>query len=98
MYRIGAPAQDTRDPKPTHPRTSTREQAVVGVGGTAKPMNERRRPSVLNVDTRGVEAGEKGSGVFKFEVTVTMCGVLALSVGDGGKTKSVWDGVLIDDV
>ena len=87
-------------PRPTHPRTSTREQAVVGVGGTANPIKDRLLPSFWKVDTLGVGATfpkplppANGSGVLRLEVTVTMCGVLALSGGEGGKTKSVCEGV-----
>ena len=62
-------------------------------------MNERRLPSRWKVDTLGVGATDpnpapaKGNGLYKLEVTVAMCGVLALRVGDGGKTNSVWEGV-----
>ena len=45
------------EPKPTQPRASTREQAVVGVAGAVSPMNERRRLPLLKVDTRGVGVG-----------------------------------------
>ena len=54
----------------------------------------------LKDDTRGVGAAAKGIGLFRWlDVTVTIWGVrCALSVGDGGNTKSVWDweGVVTD--
>lgn len=78
---------------PTHPRASTSEQAVVGVGGTESPMKERRRPSFLKEDTRGVGAPANGIGLFRLDVTVTICGACDLRVGDGGKTNKVCEGV-----
>ena len=59
---------------PTQPRASTREDAVVGVArGALRPMNDRRRPSTLNVETRGVVVAGKGSAAL--DVTVIVDGV-----------------------
>lgn len=69
------------------PRTSTREEATVGVAGAVRPMYDFRRPSDLNVDTRGVDRVGKG---YEFDVIVSVEGVrVAASVGDGGKTNRV---------
>lgn len=68
------------------PRTSTRDEATVGVAGAVRPIKDLRRPSDLNVDTRGVEIDGKG---YEFDVMVSVEGVRAVRVGDGGKTKSV---------
>jgi len=78
---------------PKNPRASTFEKAVVGVGGAPSPMNERVRPCDRNVDTRGVDELGNGTAAFRLEVKVMADGVRVVSVGDGGNTKSVWDGV-----
>ena len=50
-------------------------------------MNDFRRPSDLNVDTRGVDNDGNGKG---FDVIVSVDGVrVAANVGDGGKTNRV---------
>ena len=50
-------------------------------------MKDFRRPSDLNVDTRGVDIGGNGN---EFDVNVSVDGVrLAARVGDGGKTNRV---------
>jgi hypothetical protein len=54
-------------------------------------MKERRRPSDLNEETRGVGAGELRSD--ELDMRVIVDGVRADSVGEGGKTKSVCAGV-----
>ena len=76
---------------PNQPRASTREEATVGVDGGGTPIKDRRRPSALNDETRGVAKGGKGSEAF--DVSVMVEGVRVERVGEGGKTKSVWDGV-----
>lgn len=75
---------------PTYPRASTLENAVVGVGGAPRPMNDRVRPPCeRKVDTRGVERLGKATGVAILEVSVIVDGVRVVSVGEGGNTKSV---------
>lgn len=74
--------------RPTHPRTSTREHAVVGVGGALRPMNDFVLPCERKVDTRGVDSDGKGT-VAGLEVRVIVDGVRVERVGDGGNTKSV---------
>ena len=69
-----------------YPRTSTRDEATVGVAGAVRPMKDFRRPSPLNVDTRGVDNDGKG---YELDVMVSVEGVRAVSVGEGGKTKRV---------
>jgi len=54
-------------------------------------MNERRRPSVLKDDTRGV--AKEGNGYDESDVSVIVEGVRVIRVGDGGNTKSVCEGV-----
>lgn len=54
-------------------------------------MKERRRPSALNVETRGVASDGKGTEAL--DVRVIVDGGRAVSVGEGGNTKSVCDGV-----
>lgn len=76
---------------PNQPRASTREEAIVGVDGGGRPIKDRRRPSALNDETRGVAEGGKGNEAF--DVSVMVEGVRVERVGEGGKTKSVWDGV-----
>ena len=71
----------------SQPRTSTRDDATVGVAGAVRPMNDFRRPSDLNVDTRGVDNDGNGKA---FDVIVSVDGVrVAANVGDGGKTNRV---------
>ena len=63
----------------------------MGVTGAARPMNDLRRPSPLNVATRGVDSVGKGN---EFDVSVSVDGVRVVArVGDGGKTNSVCEGV-----
>jgi hypothetical protein len=73
----------------------------VGVGTLPMPMNDRVLPCVLNVETRGVDKLGNGTGAARLEVSVIVDGVLLavarVDVGDGGKTKSVCDGVETDD-
>lgn len=73
---------------PTYPLTSTLENPVVGVGGAAKPMNDRVRPCERKVDTRGVVRLGKGTGPVD-DVRVIVEGVRVVKVGEGGKRKSV---------
>ena len=61
----------------------------MGVDGGGTPMKDRRRPSALD-ETRGVAKGGKGNDAL--EVSVMVEGVRA-AVGEGGNTKSVWEGV-----
>ena len=44
----------------SQPRTSTCDDATVGVAGDVRPMNDFRRPSDLYVDTRGVDITGNG--------------------------------------
>lgn len=73
---------------PNHPLASTREHAVVGVGGTPRPINDLVLPCERKVATLGVAAFGKGTRLFRFEVRVMVDGVRVVD-GDGGKTKSV---------
>jgi len=73
---------------PNHPLASTREHAVVGVGGTPRPINDLVLPCDRKVATLGVVAFGKGTILLKFEVRVIVDGVRVVD-GDGGKTKSV---------
>jgi hypothetical protein len=66
--------------------------AVVGVGGTLTPMNDRVLPCFRNVDTLGVDIA--GKGTLPLVVTVMVEGVRVDCVGEGGKTKSVREGVI----
>lgn len=79
----------------TKPRASTLENAVVGVGGAPRPIKDLVRPCARNVDTRGV--ADEGKGTPTFDVKVIAEGVLVgmpeEASGDGGNTKSVWEGV-----
>lgn len=72
---------------PTHPRASTREDAVVGVARVPMGMKDLRRPSPLKDDTRGVAAIGKGTAAL--DVTVIVEGVCIDCPGEGGNTKSV---------
>lgn len=45
----------------TKPLASTLEKAVVGVGGTLRPINDRVRPSARKLDIRGVLIEGKGT-------------------------------------
>jgi len=76
-----------------YPRASTREKAVVGVGGAPSPINDLVRPCERKVDTRGVEMLGNGTEPFVLEVRVMVEGVRVVSVGEGGNTKSVCEGV-----
>lgn len=64
---------------------------MVGVAGAPKPMKDLRRPSVLKVATRGVTVVGKGNDAFDMSVIVE--GVREETVGEGGKTNSVCEGV-----
>jgi len=89
------------------PLTSTFENATVGVGGAPRPMNDLVLPVRLdlNVDTLGVDKLGNGTGFAGFDVSINVVvdGVRAASdgvaravdmeVGEGGKTKSVCEGV-----
>lgn len=65
----------------------------MGVGGTARPMNERVRPSARKLDIRGVLSDGNGTGPETLEVRVIVDGVRVVSVGEGGKTNNVCEGV-----
>lgn len=65
----------------------------MGVGDAPSPMKDRVRPCERKVETRGVDRLGKGIGMFKLEVRVIVVGVPVVSVGDGGNTNSVWEGV-----
>jgi len=78
--------------KPTYPRASTFENAVVGVTGVPTPMNERVRPCNRKVDTLGVAAAKKGIGEHILD-NVMVDGVLVVVVGEGGNTNKVCEGV-----
>lgn len=92
LERAGVLALPHSSP-PKNPRASTLEKAVVGVGGAPSPINERVRPFDRKVDTRGVLRLGNGTRSFMLEVRVIAEGVRVVNVGDGGNTKSVWDGV-----
>lgn len=66
---------------------------VVGVGGGPSPIYERVRPCERKVDTRGVENEGKGICPLIVEVNVIVDGVRVVSVGEGGKTNKVCEGV-----
>jgi hypothetical protein len=77
---------------PKNPRASTRELAVVGVGGTPRATNERVRPWRFSVATRGGDMHGNGTDG-PDEVSISVAGVrVEALLGDGGKTKSVCDG------
>lgn len=69
----------------------------MGVGGAPSPIKDRVRPWERNVETLGVERLGKGMRPPILDVRVMVDGVRVVSVGDGGKTNSVWDGVETDD-
>jgi hypothetical protein len=75
---------------PTHPRTSTREKAVVGAAGA---MKDRGRPRDPLIDKRGVfRLGN--ARVFTLGVRIIVEGAaLGRASGEGGKTNNVCDGV-----
>jgi pyruvate-formate lyase-activating enzyme len=73
--------------KPTQPRASTREHAVVATGNVPTPMNDLVLPCVRNVETRGVRTAEMLA--LTCEVRVMVDGVRFARVGEGGNTKSV---------
>ena len=77
---------------PTQPLASTREHAVVHVGGAPTPINDLVRPCLLKVATRGVDMDGKGTALFTLEVRVMVDGVRDV-VGEEGKTKRVCEGV-----
>jgi hypothetical protein len=59
-------------------------------------MNDRVRPFDWKVDTRGVARLGKGTGPAAAEdINVMVLGVRVVSVGDGGNTKSVCEGVAV---
>jgi hypothetical protein len=78
---------------PIQPFASTREHAVVGVGGTPRPMNDLVLPCDRKVDIRGVDAVGNGTALVIFEVRVMVDGVRAVGAESGGNTKNVWEGV-----
>jgi len=73
--------------KPTQPRASTREHAVVATGSAPMPMNDLVLPCVRKVETRGVRTA--GMLALTCEVSVMVDGVRFARVGEGGNTKSV---------
>jgi hypothetical protein len=78
---------------PIQPFASTREQAVVGVGGTPRPMNDLVLPWVRKVDIRGVDVVGNGTALITFEVRVIVDGVRVVGAESGGNTNKVWEGV-----
>lgn len=75
---------------PTHPRTSTREKAVVGVAGAIKDWGRPRDP-LLN--KRGIFM-LGNARVFTLGVRIIVEGAaLGRALGEGGKTNNVCDGV-----
>jgi len=80
-------------PRPTYPRASTFENAIVGVGSTPKPMKDRVLPLDWKVETRGVDRLGNGTAPGKFDVNVIVEGVRVVKVGEGGKTNNVCEGV-----
>jgi len=76
---------------PTQPLASTRACAVVGVEGIIRPIKDLLRASDFD---RGVADEGNGTGTETgLEVRVMAEGVRAERVGEGGKTKRVWEGV-----
>jgi len=53
---------------------------------------------VWKVDTRGVDNVGKGMGVLELVRRVMVEGVRAFSVGEGGKTKRVCEGVCREEI
>jgi len=80
-------------PRPTYPRASTFENAIVGVGGAPKPMKDRVLPLDWKVETRGVDRLGNGTAPGKCDVNVIVEGVRVVKFGEGGKTNKVCDGV-----
>jgi hypothetical protein len=78
---------------PIQPFASTREHAVVGVGGAPRPMNDLVLPWERKVDIRGVDAVGNGTALVIFEVRVMVDGVRVAGAGSGGNTNKVWEGV-----
>lgn len=75
---------------PTHPRTSTREKAVVGA---AEAKSDWGRPRDPLLNKRGVFMLGKAS-VFTLGVRIIVEGAaLSRASGEGGKTNNVCDGV-----
>jgi len=75
---------------PTHPRTSTREKAVVGAAGATNDWGRPRDP-LLN--KRGVFMHGKAR-VLTLGVRIIVEGAaLRRALGEGGKTNNVCDGV-----
>ena len=77
---------------PIQPLASTREHAVVGVGGIPRPMNDFVLPWERKVDIRGVDIVGNGN-VLVFEVKVIVDGVRVLGSKSGGNTNKVCEGV-----
>jgi len=78
---------------PIQPLASTREHAVVGVGGIHRPINDFVLPWERNVDIRGVDAEGNGRALVRFEVRVMVDGVCVVGAESGGNTNKVWEGV-----
>jgi hypothetical protein len=75
---------------PTHPRTSTREKAVVGAAGATKDLGRPRDPLI---DRRGVFR-HGNARLLTLGVRIIVEGAaLGRALGEGGKTNSVCDGV-----
>ena len=77
---------------PTHPRASTRENAVVGVAETVREFGRPRDPLLSK---RGVFM-LGNARVFTLGVRIIVEGAAlgrVLGEGEGGKTNNVWDGV-----
>ena len=75
--------------RPTQPRASTREEAVVGVAGIPRPINDLGFPRTLNVETRGVDTVGKGKDELEVKVIVEGVRIVDNDVGEGGKTNNV---------
>jgi len=74
---------------PIQPFASTREQAVVGVGGAPRPINDLVLPWQRKVDMRGVDVVGNGTALVIFEVRVMVDGVRVVGTGSGGNTNKV---------
>lgn len=62
-------------------------------------MKDLVRPCALKLDTRGVDRLGNGTGaLLSVIVEGVRLAVARVDVGDGGKTKSVWEGVESPDV